>query len=224
MRLRPAIGFALVLLFGCGSRTGLLGSGVEGTTASMSGSGAVGAGAGSGSTSATGSSSSGAGTGATPDSAADGGTDDASAPTCALGPSAALPPSCASGGPGMTNCGACESCCTSLEVPGGAFYRTYDLDPTLGGANWIAPDGGATGLADLATISTFVLDKYDVTVGRFREFVNAWNGGVGTSFQKGGVSIAEWRLGGQVSERRDQNGRSWSASVREAAAARTARS
>ena len=155
MRLRPAIGFALVLLFGCGSRTGLLGSGVEGTIASMSGSGAVGAGAGSGGTSATGSSSisatgggsasatgtgstsagSGAGTGATPDSAADGGTDDASAPTCALGPSAALPPSCASGGPGMTNCGACESCCTSLEVPGGAFYRTYDLDPDLGGAN-----------------------------------------------------------------------------------------
>jgi formylglycine-generating enzyme required for sulfatase activity len=79
----------------------------------------------------------------------------------------------------MTNCGGCESCCTSLEVLGGAFYRTYDLDPNIGGANWIAPDGGATGLADLATISTFVLDKYDVTVGRFRQFVEAWNGGAG---------------------------------------------
>ena len=72
-----------------------------------------------------------------------------------------------------------ESCCTTLEVAGGAFYRTYDVDPDLGGANWIAPDGGATGLADPATVSTFVLDKYDVTVGRFRQFVNAWNGGAG---------------------------------------------
>src|SRR5580698_1375558 len=80
MRLRPGIGFALVLLSGCGSRTGLLGSGVEGSTASMAGSGAVGTHAGSGSTSATASGSTpaggGAGTGTTPDSAADGGTDD----------------------------------------------------------------------------------------------------------------------------------------------------
>jgi sulfatase modifying factor 1 len=149
MRLRPAIGLALVLLFGCGSRTGLLDTG------------------------------SGAGTGATPDSAA-GGADAGSAPTCSVGPSDPLPPSCARGGPGMTNCGACESCCTSLGVLGGTFYRTYDLDPTLGGANWTAPEGGvAAGVADPATVSTFRLDKYDVTVGRFRQFVNAWNGGAG---------------------------------------------
>jgi formylglycine-generating enzyme required for sulfatase activity len=30
-----------------------------------------------------------------------------------------------------------------------------------------------------ATVSGFRLDKYDVTVGRFRQFVSAWNGGVG---------------------------------------------
>jgi sulfatase modifying factor 1 len=43
----------------------------------------------------------------------------------------------------------------------------------------LATDGGPTGLADPATVSGFRLDKYDVTVGRFRQFVNAWNGGAG---------------------------------------------
>jgi formylglycine-generating enzyme required for sulfatase activity len=70
----------------------------------------------------------------------------------------------------MTNCGASsESCCTTLEVTGGTYFRTYSSDA----------DGGATGLADPATISSFRLDKYLVTVGRFRQFVAAWNGGAG---------------------------------------------
>jgi sulfatase modifying factor 1 len=82
------------------------------------------------------------------------------------------PPSCVPGGPGMTNCGGpvdtgTESCCTSLEVTGGTYYRTYAS----------APDGGATELAGPATVSDFRLDKYDVTVARFREFANAWKGG-----------------------------------------------
>lgn len=77
------------------------------------------------------------------------------------------PPSCAPGGPGMTNCGpggsGTESCCTSLEVSGGTYYRTYTSDA----------DGGALGLDDPATVSSFRLDKYDVTVGRFGQFANA---------------------------------------------------
>ena len=91
-------------------------------------------------------------------------------------------PNCAPGGPGLSNCSVSqdESCCTSLEVPGGAYYRTYDPYPLGGGMDWAAPEGGvATGLADPATVSTFRLDKYDVTVARFRQFVNAWNGGAG---------------------------------------------
>jgi formylglycine-generating enzyme required for sulfatase activity len=66
----------------------------------------------------------------------------------------------------MTNCGsdAGESCCTSLEVPGtdgGApYYRTY--------TNTGTPP--VTGEADPATVSGFRLDKYMVTVGRFRQF------------------------------------------------------
>jgi sulfatase modifying factor 1 len=70
-------------------------------------------------------------------------------------------PSCAEGGLGMTNCGpggsGSESCCNSLEVEGGTFDRSDDSDP--------------------ATVSTFRLDQYEITVGRFRQFVTAVIGG-----------------------------------------------
>ncbi len=61
----------------------------------------------------------------------------------------------------MSNCGdaGSESCCTSLEVAGGTYDRTYTY-----------PDVHGT---DPATVSGFRLDKYEVTVGRFRQFVNA---------------------------------------------------
>ncbi len=76
-------------------------------------------------------------------------------------------PSCLTGGPGSTNCGGgSESCCTSLPVAGGTFNRTYTNT-----------GNGATGLADPATVSDFRLDKYLVTVGRFRRFVAAWTAG-----------------------------------------------
>jgi sulfatase modifying factor 1 len=71
----------------------------------------------------------------------------------------------------MTNCtrsGGTESCCASIEVTGGTFYRTYTNTT-----------GVATGEKDPATVSSFRLDKYLVTVGRFRQFVTAWNGGSG---------------------------------------------
>lgn len=64
----------------------------------------------------------------------------------------------------MTNCGpaATESCCVSFEVLGGTFYRTY--------AN---TGSGPTAEANQATVSRFRLDKYEVTVGRFRQFWGA---------------------------------------------------
>jgi sulfatase modifying factor 1 len=81
--------------------------------------------------------------------------------------------SCSPGGAGMTNCGvASESCCTSTEVVGGTYYRTYDFAGP-------PADGGATSEADPASVSGFRLDRYLVTVGRFRQFVAAWNGGSG---------------------------------------------
>jgi formylglycine-generating enzyme required for sulfatase activity len=74
----------------------------------------------------------------------------------------------------MTNCGAnSESCCASLEVPGGTYCRTYNTGDSTSGP----PDGGWPDLADPATSSGLRLDKYLVTVGRFRQFVAAWNNG-----------------------------------------------
>jgi formylglycine-generating enzyme required for sulfatase activity len=69
-----------------------------------------------------------------------------------------IAPSCASGATGQADCGPNnnESCCTSLPVPGG----TVKLDDTHS-----------------ATVNAFKLDKYEVTVGRFRKFVDAWVGG-----------------------------------------------
>jgi formylglycine-generating enzyme required for sulfatase activity len=92
-----------------------------------------------------------------------------------LCPGDAVPPSCSTSGPGITDCGhGKESCCTSLEVKGGTYFRTY----SNGGA-------GPTGEADPATISDFRLDKYLVTVGRFRQFVSAWNNGYTPAAESG---------------------------------------
>jgi formylglycine-generating enzyme required for sulfatase activity len=177
-----------VLAVGCGARSSLDDFGSAG---SVSGSNATGTGAVSGSTTPV------TGTvvasGTVVDSGkvgivseGDGGEDSASAaaPTCTGGSSDAgdVAPSCAAIGPGRTNCGACnESCCTSLEVTGGTYYRTYD--PLTGQGEMIAatlaPDGGPGNEADPATVSRFRLDKYLVTVGRFRQFVKAWNRGNG---------------------------------------------
>lgn len=96
-------------------------------------------------------------------------TGSCSANACAGSTSGASSPSCQPGGAGMTDCGAgSESCCTSLEVPGGEYWRTYTNAGT-----------GPTGEAFPASVSGLRLDKYLVTVGRFRQFVGAWNGGSG---------------------------------------------
>ncbi len=70
--------------------------------------------------------------------------------------------SCAPGGPGTSRCGAGDTCCVSPLIPGGAYDRTYVND-----------GGGATDAADPASVSAFRLDRYLITVGRFRQFVAA---------------------------------------------------
>src|SRR5690606_7167704 len=81
---------------------------------------------------------------------------DAAAPHCTAG-ACGQPPSCRDL---EVTCGAGEdeSCCTSIVVTGGTFDRINDGDFP-------------------ATVSTFRLDKYEVTVGRFRKFAAAWDGG-----------------------------------------------
>jgi formylglycine-generating enzyme len=127
-----------------GRLTGTGGSGSGGNATSAGGGGVVGGGAG--------------GVAAGGSSGAAGG-----------GSSGATPPSCKASGAGLSDCGPDgESCCTSLKVPGGKFYRTYKNDGS-----------GAKDTADEATISDFRLDKYLVTVARFRKFVEAWDQGSG---------------------------------------------
>jgi formylglycine-generating enzyme required for sulfatase activity len=85
---------------------------------------------------------------------------------------AAPAPSCQIDAGGTARCGPSgESCCTSPAVAGGSFDRTFDPMTADGGFD-TTPDGGPTGLADPATVDAFRLDKYEVTVGRFRQFVN----------------------------------------------------
>jgi sulfatase modifying factor 1 len=75
---------------------------------------------------------------------------------CVLGACTAPPPSCAKL---ASTCGLKqeESCCTLTEVPSGTYNRSND--PT-------AP----------ATVSGYLLDRFEVTVGRFRAFVEAYPG------------------------------------------------
>jgi formylglycine-generating enzyme required for sulfatase activity len=75
------------------------------------------------------------------------------------------PRSCESGRAGAGNdCGTGHSddCCASLPVPGGSFFRGYmvETSPT----------------EYPATLSDFWLDRYEITVGRFRAFVEAYPG------------------------------------------------
>ena len=107
------------------------------------------------------------------DAAVDGSADapaDSGLPEAEAGPVGPL--SCVPAGLGTTNCGAggsgTESCCTSLAVTGNQYDRTYTSD---------IDSGVATGLADPSTVSNFQLDKYEITVGRFRQFVTAFAGG-----------------------------------------------
>jgi formylglycine-generating enzyme required for sulfatase activity len=78
------------------------------------------------------------------------------------GEAAPAPPSCRAGGPGADDCGphADESCCASPIVEGGTFLRSYD---------------GATygSQSDPAAVTTLRLDRFEITVGRFRAFVAA---------------------------------------------------
>lgn len=80
---------------------------------------------------------------------------------CAQG-ACVTPPSCSGG---VTTCGvgSSETCCASLPVTGGTFARSYD--------------GVSTGFTDdryHATISTFHLDRFEVTSTRFQKFVDAY--------------------------------------------------
>jgi sulfatase modifying factor 1 len=72
------------------------------------------------------------------------------------------PASCAAGNL-ASDCNG-ESCCLSLYVPGGEFKRNY-----------AGPESDYPDPLHPAKISHFLLDKFEVTVGRMREFVAAYD-------------------------------------------------
>ena len=86
-----------------------------------------------------------------------------------------LPATCGPMGP--------SDCCTPLPVPGGTFYRGYD----------VGSDGAFPMMNAPATVSSFWLDHYEVTVGRFRRFVDA---GYGTQLMAPMINQGARRLNG----------------------------
>src|SRR5262245_16015960 len=96
------------------------------------------------------------------------------------------PPSCA----GQPMCGPAlaTSCCDSPVVIGGSFYRVFD----------VALDGLYPDRSFPATVSTFRLDRYEVTVGRFRKFVEE---GLGTQANPPPAGAGARMLNGMANQR-----------------------
>jgi formylglycine-generating enzyme len=65
-----------------------------------------------------------------------------------------------------------EACCVSLRVPGGAFMMGRSKEGT-DAFDWDYPDEQPE---HEVTVDPFYLDKYEVTVNRFRAFVEAYDG------------------------------------------------
>jgi len=82
------------------------------------------------------------------------------------------PPSCV----GLTTKCQGESCCTTIKVTGGTFPMGRS---EVSGTSDYYPDAAVILPEETpehnATVSDFGLDKYEVTVGRFRAFVGAYN-------------------------------------------------
>ena len=76
-------------------------------------------------------------------------------------------PQCAEGRAGARNdCGSARDCCEQASLPGGTFYlRTNTID-----------DVSTSDTSRPTTLSPFALDVFEVTVGRFRAFVEAGGG------------------------------------------------
>lgn len=101
-----------------------------------------------------------------PQTCVDGAWKDASAPCkayCDIGSGECAPtPSCTPANELGTTCQPGVSCCVSLLVPGGEFHRNFDNDEY-------------TDMTLPATVSDFYLDKFEVTISRFRQFLLAYD-------------------------------------------------
>ncbi len=102
-------------------------------------------------------------------------------------------PGAAAGVSGSTGCTApayaCDAaggsgCCDAPPLPGGSFFRDYDAIDFTDSSN-------------RATVSPFRLDRYEVTLGRFRGFVAAyyagWRPAVGSGSDPASMDDGGWR-------------------------------
>jgi sulfatase modifying factor 1 len=108
----------------------------------------------------------GGGTGGSGGAGGSGGTGGSGGGTGGSGGAGPTTPSCPLNAVGAgVNCGvaAMSDCCGTALVPGGGFLRSYD------GATY-------TDTSAPATLSDFVIDDFEVTVGRFRQFVGSGQG------------------------------------------------
>jgi formylglycine-generating enzyme len=89
--------------------------------------------------------------------------------TSSGGAAATTPPSCL----GLATTCQTGSCCTSIKVPGGTLLMGRSETP---GETDYYSDGDSDEIPEhRTTIADFVLDKYEVTVGRFRAFVGSYD-------------------------------------------------
>jgi len=141
---------------GAGGAAGVTGTSGAGGTSSAGTGGTTGV---AGTTGAAGTGTAGSGTAGTTGSGGRGGGGGNSGGTGGLTPPAKGPSCNGDFGTGP-ECGNAENCCATLLVPGGTFKRGYDGVYNIDGNN-------------PATVSPFYLDKYEVTVGRYRVFIGA---------------------------------------------------
>jgi formylglycine-generating enzyme len=81
-----------------------------------------------------------------------------------------------------------ESCCARRDVPAGTTSRTFGY-----------VDGGLVDAGATATLSSFALDRFEVTVGRFKAFLEAyeagWRPAVGSGRALRAAGDTGWTLG-----------------------------
>jgi sulfatase modifying factor 1 len=113
-----------------------------------------------------------------------------------------VPQSCMTAGPGISDCAPDGgSCCAGSILPEGNLLRSYD---------GITP--GYTNPSFLATVGSLWLDKYEITVGRYRRFVNAVVGGWQPAAGSGKHSHLNAGLGLQVAGVQGANEAGWDTS------------
>jgi sulfatase modifying factor 1 len=154
---------------------------------------------------------------ATGGASASGGASATAGATATCGVTATGPTSC-QGSPAL--CCQGESCCTSLTVPGNTTSTPFKMGRSgVSTASDYYSGGGSDEVPEHdAIVATYDLDKYEVTVGRFRKFVAAYDAWHATASPQNPIDNA----GAHPIAANTGWGRSWTASSKDLPADSTA--